>query len=166
MPEGVMVLLIYTVKFDRKKAAFWVAVAALLLVGVILMAGAFRKAAAVRNGGGGAGMKTEAGRVAWLRSNGWEVESPAESESRVLIPATFSRVFEEYNSLQKRQGFDLSRYSGKEVTMFTYRVTNAGSRDEEVLAVLYLLDGALVGGDVHSTALNGFMEPLLRPESA
>ena len=155
-------MFIYTVKFDRKKAAFWVAMGALLLVGVILMVSAWQKAAAVRGGAAQPSMKTEAGRVAWLKGNGWEVETPAQSENRVLIPGTFSQVFSSYNDLQKRQGFDLSRYSGKEVTMYTYRVTNAPASEGEVLAVLYLLDGAIVGGDVHSTALNGFMEPLLR----
>ena len=41
--------------------------------------------------------------------------------------------------------------------MYTYRVTNPEYSEDEVLAVLYVLDGKVVGGDVHSTALDGFM---------
>ena len=75
----------------------------------------------------------------------------------MLIPRTFTSVFEEYNELQKSQGFDLSRYCGMELEMYSYRVTNAEYAGDEVLAVLYVKDGTVVGGDVHSTALDGFM---------
>ena len=84
------------------------------------------------------------------------METPALSEDTVLIPKQFSPVFEEYNELQKQQGFDLSEYCGMEVTMYTYRVVDSG-REGDVLAVLYVLNGAVIGGDVHSTALDGFM---------
>ena len=160
-----MRMFIYTLKLDRKKLAFIVVIAALLLVGIIMLAGALQKAsaAAAAEAGGGAGsvrsvatVKNEKSRVAYLAQNGWEVESPAKSESKVMIPRTFSPVFEDYNALQKQQGFDLSRYCGSEVTMYTYRVTNA-QEDGEVLAVLYVQDNKVVGGDVHSTALDGFM---------
>ena len=152
-------MFIYTLKFDRKKALFWTVMAALVLIGIILLVGAHQKAAAAPAQGKTLSLtvKNEKARVAWLNQNGWQVESPAESEGKVLIPRTFSAVFEDYNELQKRQGFDLSRCCGKEVTMYTYRVTNPELSGDEVLAVLYVLDGSIVGGDVHSTALDGFM---------
>lgn len=155
-------MFIYTLKFDKKKAVFAVVIAALLIIGIILLAGAFQKKAAAEGPAPAAArvssdtVKNEKGRVAYLAENGWEVESPAESESTVMIPRTFSAIFEEYNELQKEQGFDLSRYCGTEVTMYTYRVTNADA-DGEVLAVLYVKGNKVIGGDVHSTALDGFM---------
>ena len=155
-------MFICTLKFDRKKAAFAVVMAALIIIGIILMVGALQKKNAAGTAETGArasaaaSVKNEKGRVAYLAQNGWEVESPAESESKVMIPRTFSSVFEEYNELQKQQGFDLSRYCGQEVTMYTYRVKNSDA-DGEVLAVLYVCKGKVVGGDVHSTALDGFM---------
>lgn len=161
-------MFIYTIKFDRKKAAFAVVVLALLLIGIILLVGALQRAgsaeapeAAAQTQGQSRklSVKTEKGRVAYLAQYGWEVESPALSESTVMIPRTFSGVFEQYNELQKQQGFDLSRCCGTEVSMYTYRVTNSDS-DGEVLAVLYIQDGQVVGGDVHSTALDGFMTTL------
>ena len=141
-----------TFKFNRKTAVFIIIMIALVLVGIILLAGAHHAASAgskpvytVRN---------EKSRVAYLRQYGWEVASPAVSESEVLIPRSFSDVFESYNELQKQQGFDLSGYCGLEVELYTYQVLNYG---ENVVAQLYVLSGSVIGADVHSTQLDGFM---------
>ena len=93
---------------------------------------------------------------AYLEQCGWKVETPALKEETVLIPKSFSNVFETYNDLQKQQGFDLSRYAGCEVKLYTYKVLDSNLGDN-VLASLYVSDGRVVGGDVHSTALDGFM---------
>ena len=150
-------MLIWTLKFDKKKAAFWVVMAALVIIGIILLLGT--RSAAAHSGAGtkhGSAVKSERARVAYLSDCGWEVESPALKEETVLIPKTFSPVFETYNDLQKQQGFDLSRYGGKEVKLYTYKVLGSKLGDN-VLAMLYVSNGTVIGGDVHSTALDGFM---------
>ena len=151
-------MLIWTVKFDKKKAAFWVVMAALVIIGVILLLGAVGRGGAAHSTGGaqGGSVKTEKARVEYLERCGWTVESPAMKEETVLIPRSFSGVFENYNALQKKQGFDLSRYAGQEVKLYTYRVLDS-SLGDNVLASLYVFKGSVVGGDVHSTALDGFM---------
>ncbi len=148
-------MFICTLKFDRKKAVFVIAMAALVLIGIILLIGAFT-GGAKNEAKAALSARSEKGRAAYLADCGWTVETPALSEDTVLIPKQFSPVFEEYNELQKQQGFDLSDYCGMEVTMYTYRVVDSG-REGDVLAVLYVLNGAVIGGDVHSTALDGFM---------
>ena len=151
-------MLIWTLKFDRKKAAFWVIMAALVIIGIILLLGTRSHAAPAASGSAKAAssVKTEKARVAYLSDCGWTVESPALKEETVRIPKEFSPVFEEYNKLQKQQGFDLSKYSGKEVKLYTYKVVGSKLGDN-VLAMLYICNGAVIGGDVHSTALDGFM---------
>ncbi len=150
-------MLIWTMKFDRKKTAFWVVMAALVVIGIVLLIGARSPTAAAAQGAGKAGsVKSEKARVAYLADCGWKVESPAMKEETVLIPVSFSPVFEEYNELQKEQGFDLSRYCGKEVKLYTYKVLDS-RLGENVLAMLYVSGGSVIGGDVHSTALDGFM---------
>lgn len=148
-------MFICTLKFDRKKAVFVIAMAALVLIGIILLVGAFTGGAKTE-AKAALSARNEKGRAAYLADCGWTVETPALSEDTVLIPKQFSPIFEEYNELQKQQGFDLSEYCGMEVTMYTYRVVDSG-REGDVLAVLYVLNGAVIGGDVHSTALDGFM---------
>ena len=150
-------MLIWTWKFDRKKAAFWVVMAALVLIGIVLLLGTRTRAASPETGGKpGASGKSETARVQYLADCGWTVETPALKEETVLIPKTFSAVFDTYNALQKQQGFDLSRYAGKEVKLYTYKVVDSKLGDH-VLAMLYVYKGSVIGGDVHSTALDGFM---------
>ena len=150
-------MLIWTLKFDKKKAAFWVIMAALVIIGIVLLLGTRTQAAQAGTGAkAAASAKSEKGRVAFLESCGWKVESPAMKEETILIPKRFSPVFEEYNDLQKQQGYDLSRYCGKEVKLYTYKVLDSKLGDN-VLASLYVSNGTVIGGDVHSTALDGFM---------
>lgn len=151
-------MMICTLKFDKKKAVFWVIMAALVIVAIILLVGTQERSAAAgrRQSAATGSMRTEKARVAYLTENGWEVETPAISEEKIVIPRSFSTVFENYNTLQKQQGFDLSQYCGMEVTLYTYRVLNSGISDN-VLAVLYVHNGSVIGGDVHSTALDGYI---------
>ena len=154
-------MLIWTLKFDKRKAAFWVIMAALVIVGVILLLGAHERAGAVHTADAGqsAAVKTEKARVAYIERCGWKVDTPALKEETVLIPKNFSNVFETYNQLQKQQGFDLRQYAGREVKLYTYKVVDSGL-GENVLASLYVYNGCVIGGDVHSTELDGFMGAL------
>lgn len=159
-------MFVYTLKFDKKKAAFAVIMAALVIIGIIMLVGAHDQRHETADTGAViqsvANVKNEKHRVAWLSQQGWEVESPALSEDNVVIPRTFSTVFETYNELQKEQGFDLSQYCGTEVKMYTYRVVNSEFSDDEVVAQLYVSNGEIIGGDVHSTALDGFITGIKR----
>ena len=151
-------MLICTLKFDKKKAVFWIIMAALILIGIVLLAGAAtgHRTAAESARNDGTGLRTDKARAAYLADCGWEVETPALSEESIVIPRVFSEVFENYNKLQKQQGFDLSDYCGMEVRQYTYRVLNSDIGDN-VLAVLYICNGTVIGGDVHSTAMDGFI---------
>ena len=151
-------MLIWTMKFDKKKAAFWVIMAALVIIGIILLLGARDHGGDANTAGAKASsaVKTEKARVAYLADCGWSVETPALKEETVLIPKQFNAVFETYNELQKQQGFDLTRYAGKELKLYTYKVVDS-NLGENVIATLYVSGGNVVGGDVHSTALDGFM---------
>ena len=160
-------MLIWTLKFDKKKAAFWVIMAALVIIGIVLLLGTRSQAAQAGAGTkAAASVKSEKGRVAFLESCGWKVESPAMKEETILIPKSFSPVFEEYNDLQKQQGYDLSRHLGESCLQYCYEVTNYPDSDGKVLVSLYLQDGEIIAADIHSTALNGFMHGLKKQETS
>ncbi len=147
-------MFICTLKFDRKKAIFIVIMAALILFGLIMLV-------TIDTDGGKSEKNptkvgTEEKGAEYLSALGWQVECPALSVENVLIPKSFSEVFQKYNELQKSQGFDLSRYAGKEVKLYTYLVTNHESNDT-VFAELYVYKNQVIGGDIHSSALDGFM---------
>ena len=54
---------------------------------------------------------------------------------------------------------DLQPYHGKRLKCWTYAVTNHPSGDN-VLAHLYMYKDSIVGGDICSTAADGFMHGL------
>lgn len=96
-------------------------------------------------------------RVAFLASCGWEADAGGEQGQIIHIPERFPAVFEDYNDLQRSQGYDLRDYAGRDCELYTYPVTNWPDDTQTVLANLYVFHGRIIGGDVHSTNLNGFM---------
>ena len=85
----------------------------------------------------------------------------------VIIPAEFDDVYEKYNELQKEQGFDLSLYASKRVKRWTYEITNYTGYENTgfIHANILVYDGKVIGGDVCSTELNGFMHGFAKPDN-
>ena len=98
--------------------------------------------------------------VRFLQSYGWEVsEQPCEMV-QVVIPETFGDVYENYNKIQKQQGFDLSQYCGEVCESYTYMLNSYPSGETGVIAQLFIYKGRVIGGDIHSASLGGFMHGL------
>ena len=140
-------MFILTFKWTKKNAVLIVlAVAALISAAVVMTGIADRRQTR--------GVRTNEDRLAYLSALGWECQPL--SEQSVVIPRQFSDVFEDYNRLQKLQGFDLLRYGGVEVTLYRYSVSNYPG-DDSVIAQLLVSDYEVIGGDLHSSAQNGFI---------
>lgn len=109
--------------------------------------------------------KDDTERIAFLRDMGYEVTPQYVEVKEVLIPDEFDDVFAGYNDLQLSAGMDLEPYHGKRVKCWTYEILNYPG-EETVLAHLYVYKDKVVGGDIASTALDGFMHGLtkLQPE--
>ena len=107
--------------------------------------------------GGGINGSTNAERVDYINSLGCNVEETAISSKETVIPQSFGKVYEKYNSLQKKAGFDLEPFRGKTATVYSYRFEDSPER----VVNLIVVNGDIVGGDISSTALDGFMLPLL-----
>lgn len=95
--------------------------------------------------------------AAWLREQGWEVEPEPTGQMEVLVPAQFDQLYESYNDIQKAQGFDISRYKGERVMKYTYLVKNYPQEPEGVAANLLVYQGKLIGADLCSLRLGGFL---------
>lgn len=102
------------------------------------------------------GIKTAEDRVNFLSQFGWEVEEVPILDEDVTIPAEFDSIFLAYNDLQKTQGLDLARYKRKSVKHYRYKVTNHSS-GETVYANLLIYRGKVIGGDISSASMNGFV---------
>ena len=111
-------------------------------------------------------IKTNEDRVAFLEQFGWEVESDPIEEVALKIPSEFDKVMNSYNELQKRGGLDLSKYRGKEVVRYTYAVTNYPNYDGKVVANVILYKNRVIGGDISSSDVTGFIETFEYPTQA
>lgn len=99
---------------------------------------------------------TNALRVMYLKSIKIEPDDSEVTSKNIVIPERFGEVYENYNLIQKKAGFDLSRYKGKEATLYTYAL--AGEKDREIHLIVY--DGKVIGGDIASLKFDGEMKPL------
>lgn len=153
-----------TAKLDKRKiiggALILVALAAL----AVLLLGGGDKAQATANLS--ATVKTNAQRVAYLKSLGWEVSGDPIDQQTVTIPRDFSGVYSAYDALQKSQGFDLKKYAGFEATRYTYEVTNHPNASGRVVADMLVYRGQLIAADIQSvSAEDGFMEGIAFPKA-
>jgi len=150
-------MFVLTFKWNKKIALMVIIAAALVLCAIILaIAGGDRAAGAP----GTPKVKTNEDRVMFLKNLGWEVDETPISKNTVVIPKEFSEIYETYNKLQLDQGYDLSEYRGLEAIIYTYTVTNYSGYAGNVVADLYVMNYEVIGGDIHSLAIDGFMHGL------
>ena len=100
------------------------------------------------------------GRLLFLERLGWQVDAGSEEREHICLPEELSDVMAGYNRMQKAQGYDLSRHLGERCEKYSYRLTNYPDCGQTVMVTLYVQGRRVIGGDVHSTALDGFMHGL------
>ena len=101
--------------------------------------------------------KTPEQLLAFISQFGWEVQPEPIQVLSVYIPRNFDEVLTRYNAVQKNQGYDLQQYGGQKATRYTYLVTNYPDADGEVVINILVYEGTVIGGDVCSKQLGGFM---------
>lgn len=103
-------------------------------------------------------------RIEFLSSFGWKVNTEPIEISEITIPQDFNSVYQNYNQIQKEQGFNLEKYKGKLCKHFTYKVLNYKDQDF-VNANLIVYKNKIIGGDISSVELSGFMHGFKSPEN-
>ena len=142
-------MMFMTAKVDLKKITVILGVIAALIVAIVLLFGGSKTqttAAPVTNNDA---------RVDFLAGFGWDVTNSPTESSQVRIPENTTEVFERYNNLQKSQGYDLTRYAGKNVMRYVYKVNNFPNATEPVYATVLVYKGQVIGGDITDTAPGG-----------
>lgn len=91
-------------------------------------------------------------RASYLATLGWEFDG--EEQKEITIPEDWNEVYEQYNAIQKKQGFDLTPYKGSTATIYTYHLTNYKD-NENVIADLMVCEGKLIGADLCDPAAKG-----------
>lgn len=107
-----------------------------------------------------ANAKTNADRLIFIKNSGYTVASNEPEVKTVYIPEVFYDVYSNYNALQQSSGYDLSLYKGCEVTIYSYKISAPSGYTGECLMNIIVYNDRIIGGDVSSSALGGFMLPL------
>ena len=151
-------MFIVTTRLTRKKATL-----AIILLGMVL-ALVLVLVSHITTGGGSSlpRLENNSQRIAYLQSLGWEVAPEPLETLQFLLPPQLEEPYLTYNQLQLSQGFDLSAGCGKQVSRYTYAVTNYPGRSEGVQANLYICEDLPVAGDLCCPGAAGFQESLIQ----
>ena len=93
----------------------------------------------------------------FLAQFGWQVEAQTAKSTVLTIPGEFDKVLSGYNEIQKRQGLDLSKYKNREVTRYTFTVTNYPGYEGTVYASVLVYRNRVIGGDLSTADVMGFV---------
>lgn len=99
-------------------------------------------------------------RLKFISDLGWIVDEEPVEVRQIAIPQEFDDVYSNYNEIQLSQGYDLTKYAGRSAKRWTYVIRNYPdvSSDEDYVRInLLVCDGKVIGGDVCSIKLDGFM---------
>ena len=98
-----------------------------------------------------------------LASFGWKT-SGLISQEQVTLPETFGPTYDDFLKLQEDAGFHLSPYAGKTVTRYTYGIQTYPPGEDGVYADLLVCNRVIIGGDIRTASLDGFMTSLRYPD--
>jgi len=103
---------------------------------------------------------TEQTMVEYIRSFGWEVEEIPEEQKEIIIPTEWNEVYERYNEVQQRQGFDLSDDCGRKAVVTTFAVLNYPGHPDYIRIHLITAEDEILAADICSIELDGFLHGL------
>ena len=153
-------MVIFTAKLSKPKLIGILAAAAAVILFIIFLAN--RGTGTELEPATGTKLSTPESRVEFLSTLGYTVSQEPVRTQEVQIPKEFTEVYEQYNALQQSQGFDLSKYKGKRIMQYVYRIENWPEENSEpVYATLLIYKNKLIGGELTRGGENGFLRPLL-----
>ena len=109
-------------------------------------------------------IRTAEDRVAYLEEYGWLVNPTPLTVEELLVPQEFDSSYDDYLALQFSQGFDLTKYLGKKVKRYTYEILNYPTGETGVQVGILMYRNTIIGGEVLSPQLNGFIHGLSMPK--
>ena len=148
-----------TAKVHKKKIIMILAAVLVAELGLVMLLGGGKSSPTASTG-----VANNDARVAFLKSFGWDVTTSPVESGQVRIPETGNEVFDRYNELQKSQGYDLSKFAGKTVMRYVYKVNNYPGVTEPVYATLLVYKNQVIGGDVTDTSAKGTIRGFKMPQ--
>lgn len=150
-------MFVYSFRASSLKAFATISLALLVLVTLILTVPSY---GAIETGADGISycdVKSAKDAADFLKQFGWNVSDTPVQTVEIKVPSEFDGVFTEYNEIQKHQGLDLGKYRRKNVTRYTFEVTNYPDATGTVLASVIVYKGNVIAGDLCQSGANGFV---------
>ena len=107
---------------------------------------------------------TDKERTDYIKGFGYEVGTVPDKIEEIRIPVNFDEAYEQYNAIQREQGFDLRKYRAYYAKKYTYSIKNfdGGNSPVPICANLLVIDGKIVGADISSSEANGLLTVLAK----
>lgn len=150
-------MMIMTAKVQTKKILIGICAAAAVILALVLISGNHEQGPAQPTAAAASGNEE---RVEFLKALGWEVAPVPKESTQVRIPEKASELYKRYNVLQKSQGYDLTKYSGKSAMRYVYEVQNFPGASDPVYATVLVYKGEVIGGDITDTSPKGAIQSL------
>ncbi len=99
--------------------------------------------------------------VSYITSNGWEVKTSPAEIAHIRLPEDFNSLYRTYNALAAADGINLESYCGKNVTRYSYTVTNhTKSESADVRANIYVYKSEIIAADISVLSPEGTTLPI------
>lgn len=151
-------MFIMTAKVDKRKLL--IAAAAVMAAAVLLLFLGGGESEPTASMSTAPAADTNDARVKFLTELGWDVTVSPTEATEIRIPKAGDPIFDRYNELQKSQGCDLSRYAGKKVMRYVYRINDYPGAREPVYATVLVYKDKIIGGDITDTTPGGKVQGL------
>lgn len=155
-------MMIYTAKLNKKLLFSVLAVIIIVILALIFGLPSKNESMTTLSQ---AKLKNEEEIMDYVKKLGFVISEGTLTSKEAVLPKEFDETYDKYNELQKSCGFDLEKYKGKTVTIYTVEATNHPDSDC-VLVELMLYKNKLIGGSVYTKDLDGFMHGLEMPKSS
>lgn len=112
--------------------------------------------------------ETHTERKAFFSHFGWEIADEPIEVKETVIPSEFDQTYSDYNELQKNQGFNLEKYKNTRVKAWSYEILNYPGYENSNSTIrgnLLICDGKIIGGDICSIELGGFIHGFSNEET-
>jgi len=149
-------MMVWSFKLNKKILAFALILIAAVIVVVLIATGGGGETSEQTSSRNNA-VASQADLVKFIKQFGWEIEETPADTIAIYIPKNFDTVLERYNTIQKNQGYDLTKYRGEKATRYTYVITNYPGVTDKVVINVIVHNGEVIGGDICCKALGGFM---------
>ena len=156
-------MFVYSVQSRHIKTAFLGIFAVLTIVSLFVLSRQSEQTA--KNGEITISASTHEERMRFISQFGWQVDEEPLEIVEIIIPTEFDDTYSLYNQMQKEQGFDLAEYAGSRVKRWTYLVKNyeGYENDQCIHANILVFDDVVIGGDICSVEVDGFMHGFSKP---